>query len=139
MTTKLNETQRKILTYLADPVRTEPVKMLEDFAKSPYYMWSEYDGSSATLEIFKKYLDENPRSFCESGIKRARTALGIKKEFKKGDPISSKDIKDLKAGSVVLTDGKVHMVTTNGGVVRQDGVVNPYSTDVNYTIDMLVD
>ena len=134
----MNNTQRKILTYLADPIRTYPDEMLTDFVTRGILSKNSMDDE--TLEAFEKYLDENTRGFCPAGIERARIALGIKPKFREGDKVTQKDFKDLPVGSGVLYDGKNHMVIRDGGIVSQvDGKSPSYASTATFTIGYLAD
>lgn len=134
----MNDAQRKILGYLADPVRTYPDEMFRDLESRGVI--GKVQSQLESLDGFAKYLDENPHGYCSAGIERARIALDLKPKFKKGDMVTEKDFKYIKAGSGLFAEGKMHMVVEGNTVASQvDGKTPSYVSTATFEIRHLED
>lgn len=133
----MNSTQRKILTYLADPGRSNSDEAMEDLVGLGVFK-SQTDNE--TLSTLDQYLTDNKRNYCKAGIQRARIAFDLpeKKKFKVGDTVTQKDFRQLKPGSGLFAKGKMHMVVNDGVIVSQvDGKEPSYASTAEFEIKYL--
>lgn len=141
----MNNTQVTFTKYITDPARTRVPQMMEDLTGRGFF---ESATEKTSTEILTKYLDENPRSFCQEGIERARKANNIvpkpvwkaRTEKEEGSKVTEKDFANIPVGSGVEAKGKNHLVLKDGKIASQvDGSHPDYASTETFEIVYLAD